>query len=216
MGSASLDLVSDPAKKEATYQDVLDAPEDKLAEIIDGELRVTPRPAAPHASASSRLGGVLTPPFDFGAGGPGGWMILDEPELHFGRQILVPDLGGWRTERLGETVPDAAYFTLPPDWVCELLSRSTTAFDRNDKLPIYARAGVGHVWLIDARWRTLEILRLHEGKWLIVGLHRGDVRVRAEPFDAIEIDLSIIWARLPPPPNRAAEIAAEYAQSPIE
>ncbi len=200
-------------KKPATYQDVLDAPEHLVAEILDGELYLSPRPGGPHAAATSTLGYVLGPPFHLGTTGPGGWIILDEPELHLDQHIVVPDLAGWRRERL-PAVPNQAFITLAPDWACEMLSRSTAAIDRADKLPLYARAGVQHVWLVDAVQRTLEVLRAHAGTWLIVGVHRGDVCVRAEPFDAIEIDLAVLWASIAPPPvrgTRASEEAAEYA-----
>ena len=204
-------MVSAPKKKPATYQDVLDAPDHLVAEIIAGELRLSPRPAGNHTAASSRLGFVLGPPFQFGNGGPGGWQILDQPELHFEDEIVVPDLGGWRIERL-PIITDDAYFTVSPDWVCEVLSPSTRVHDRSEKLPIYVRAGVRHVWFVDARQRTLEVMRLHEEKWLIVDIHRGDVQVRAEPFDAIEIDLAVLWTSASPPnhPSRAFESAAEY------
>lgn len=199
------------AKRRATYQDVLDAPDHLIAEIVGGELRLSPRPGGPHTSAASSLGFLLGPPFQFGNGGPGGWIILDEPELHLGDDILIPDLAGWRRERLAE-VPNAAYFTTAPNWCCEVLSRSTAAMDRADKLPIYARAGVEHVWLVDAIQRTVEVLRAHADAWLIAAVHHGDVRVHAEPFDAIELDLALLWAALAPPPRgtRASEAAAEY------
>lgn len=204
-------MVGAPKKKAATYQDVLDAPEQLHAEIIDGDLRLSPRPAGAHTAAGSRLGATLVPPFDMGSGGPGGWIILDEPELHLQSDILIPDLAGWRRERL-PAVPDEPYQTLPPDWVCELLSPSTRVNDRVEKLPIYAREGVEHVWFINAPVRALEIMRLHDGMWLIVAIHRGDVKVRAEPFDAIELDLSVLWANIasPPQPSRAGEAAVAY------
>jgi len=205
--------MADPAKRRATYQDVLDAPEHLVAEIINGELRLSPRPGGPHTAAASRLTGLLIPPFDVGTGGPGGWIILIEPELHLGTEIVVPDLAGWRRARLPE-VPNDAFFSLAPDWACELLSRSTEGSDRADKLPIYARAGVKHVWLVDALQRTLEVLRAHDGKWLIVAVHQGSARVRAEPFDEIELDLSLLWANLAAPPprgSRASEYGSEYA-----
>ena len=204
-------MVASSRKNRATYQDVLDAPEHLVAEIIDGDLRLSPRPSGPHTSAASQLGIVLGPPFSRGSGGPGAWIILDEPELHLGDDIVVPDLAGWRRERL-PYVPDEAYFTLAPDWVCEVLSPSTRVHDRSEKLPIYARAGIQRVWFVNAPVRTLEVMRLHEGKWLIVDILRGDVKVRAEPFDAIELDLALVWADLPPPPqpSRAFEAAAGY------
>jgi len=204
--------MADPAKRRATYQDVLDAPEHQVAEIIGGDLRLSPRPGGPHTRSTSALGYLLGPPFDFGSGGPGGWIILDEPELHLGADIVVPDLAGWRRERMPE-VTGGAYFTLAPDWICEALSRSTAVMDRAEKLPIYAAAGVRHVWLVDAVTRTLEVMRLHEGKWLLLDVHHGDQRVRAEPFDAIELDLSRLWANVAPPPTRASEPASEYELS---
>jgi Uma2 family endonuclease len=200
------------AKRRATYQDVLDAPEHLVAEIIGGDLRLSPRPAGPHTSASSALGILIGAPFHFGNGGPGGWIILDEPELHLGEDVLVPDLAGWRRERLPGVTEDP-YFTMVPDWVSETLSPSTAIHDRAEKLPRYAASGIRHAWLVDTKERTLEVMRQQEGKWLILDVHRGDVRVRAEPFEAIELDLAMLWADLVSPPPRgfrASEGAAEY------
>ena len=177
-----------PGKRRATYQDVLDAPGHLVAEIVDGELVLSPRPAARHSTVTSALGGELLPPFGRGRGGPGGWIILDEPELHLHEDIVVPDLAGWRRERM-PAVPDEAYFTLAPDWICEVLSRSTEKLDRTRKLGIYARAGVRHAWFVSPLWRTVEVMRLHEGHWLLVAVHATDERARVEPFDAIELDL---------------------------
>jgi Uma2 family endonuclease len=205
-------LMADPGPKNprATYQDVLDAPEHKVAEIVDGELFLSPRPARPHSRAATALGGVLVPPFDFGSGGPGGWLIDYEPELHLGDDIVVPDLGGWRREHKLEE-PNEAFYVQAPDWVCEVLSPSTEQLDRTRKLRVYAREGVQHVWLVHPRWRTLEIFRLHEGTWMLVATHAGESVVRAEPFDAIDLDLSLLWRDSPfPPPSRASDLAAEY------
>jgi Uma2 family endonuclease len=203
--------MADPAKRRATYQDVLDAPAHLNAELIHGDLRLSPRPGGPHTAASSALGALLAPPFQFGNGGPGGWLILDEPELHLGEDIVVPDLAGWRRHRM-PVAPAGSYFELAPDWACEVLSRSTAVNDRAEKLPIYAAAGVQHVWLVDALQRTVEILRRHDSKWLIVDVFAGDARVRAEPFEAVELDLSQLWAysAAPPPGSRASEYAGEY------
>jgi len=186
--------MGDPAKRRATYQDVIDAPEHMVAEIIDGELLLHPRPAMPHAAASSALGEELGPPFKRGRGGPGGWILLDEPELHFEDNVIVPDLAGWRRERMPLIPTDTPYMTLMPDWVCEVVSPGTGKLDRKRKLPIYARAEVSHVWLVDPLQRTLEVLRRQEAHWLIVGTFADDDRVRAEPFDAIELELGILWA----------------------
>ena len=184
--------MGDAAIRRATYEDVLAAPAHMVAEVIDGVLHLSPRPGKPHAAAATALGEELGPPFKRGRGGPGGWLILFEPELHFGSQIVVPDLAGWRRARMPK-VDDGAFFTLAPDWVCEVQSTSTRKLDRVDKLPMYAREGVGHAWLVDPRSRTLEVLRLENARWTIVGTWADGARVRAEPFDAIELDLAILW-----------------------
>lgn len=195
-------------KKRATYQDVLDAPEFVVAEIIGGELRLTPRPGGPATSVASKIAGALIPPFNEARGGPGGWIVLIEPELHLGDDVVVPDLAGWRIERLPR-VPEGAFFTVTPDWVCEVMSRSSETTDRLAKLPLYATSGVGHSWLVSPRRHTLEAFRLHEGHWLAIAGHTGNVTARIEPFDALEIDLTRLWADLPLP-TKASEEAAYY------
>lgn len=179
----------------ATYTDLLALPAHVVGEILFGVLHVNPRPAPPHAVAASALGEELGPPFKRGRGGPGGWILLDEPEMHLGDDVLVPDLAGWRRERMPEVPFDKAHFELAPDWVCEVLSPSTAATDRGEKLPIYAREAVRHVWLVDPLVRTLEVLRLDGATYRIVSVHRDDARVRAEPFDAFELDLVTLWTR---------------------
>lgn len=182
----------DPARKKATYEDVLAAPEHLVAEIIDGELYTHPRPAAPHAEAASVLGMDIGSPFHRGRGGPGGWIILSEPELHLGPNILVPDLAGWRRERLPE-VPKEAFLTLAPDWVCEVLSPGTALLDRRRKMPLYAKEGVPHLWLVDPLVRSLEVYRLEGERYLHLGTFGENERVRATPFDAIELELEALW-----------------------
>lgn len=171
------------------------APEHMTAEIIDGELFTMPRPATPHANAAVGLGDELGPPFRRGRGGPGGWVILAEPELHLGAapDIVAPDLAGWRRERM-PVIPDAAAITLVPDWICEVLSERTEARDRGRKMRVYRREGVAHYWLVDPRIHVLEVYRLENGRYTLVDTWEGDEKVRAEPFDAIELDLSILWA----------------------
>jgi Uma2 family endonuclease len=173
-----------------------------IAEVLDGQLHLQPRPAKHDAAAASALGEELGPPFKRGRGGPGGWLILDEPELHLLSDILVPDLAGWRRARMPAIVADEAYFVLAPDWIAEVVSPSSAKYDRTDKLAIYARERVGWVWLIDPIARTLEVLVLDESGWRLGGAWRDDARVRAQPFDAIELDLAILWADvvLPPAP----------------
>lgn len=165
-----------------------------VGQIIRGVLYAHPRPASPHAAAASAIGEELGPPFKRGRGGPGGWVILDEPELHLAEDILVPDLGGWRRERMPQ-MPHAAAFELAPDWICEVLSPSTAVVDRAEKIPIYAQHGVSHVWLVEPIEQYLEILRLDGATYRLIATFARDAKVRAEPFDAIELDLSILWAR---------------------
>ena len=183
-----------PARALSPYEQLLALPAHLVGEIIGGVLHTQPRPAARHARAASVLGSDLGGAFDRGRGGPGGWIILIEPELHLGKDILVPDLAGWRRTRMPE-LPDVAAFELAPDWVCEVVSPSTAALDRAEKLPRYAAAAVAHAWLVDPLALTLEVLRLDTGRWVLIGTHRDDARVRAEPFDAIELELSALWAR---------------------
>jgi Uma2 family endonuclease len=179
-------------RKPATIADIEALPEHVVGEIIDGELFVSPRPASPHALAASRLSALLLSRFDLGEPGTSGWFILVEPELHLGEDVLVPDLAGWRRQRM-PVFPRATGFTLPPDWVCEVLSPSTKALDRKFKLPVYARAGVGHVWLVDPEQRTLEVLRLEEGRYTQLAIHEGTALVRAEPFETLELSLALLW-----------------------
>ena len=184
-------------RRPATYDDLLQVPDHLVAEIIDGELFTSPRPAPRHADASSGLGGVLRGPFDRGRGGPGGWRILFEPELHLGLDIVVPDLAGWRRERL-PSLPLEAYFTVAPDWICEVVSPSTAALDRVRKPGIYAREQVTHAWLIDPLAQTLEVLRLQSARWTIVATWDRGSEVRAEPFEDLTWDLTLLWDEPPP------------------
>lgn len=183
-----------PAQKEASYQDILAAPETVVAELVEGVLYTSPRPRTPHARSATALSGELYFPFDRGRGGPGGWLFLIEPELHLGRNVLVPDLAGWRRDRLPE-LPEAPALAVAPDWLCEVLSPSTAALDRSVKLPQYAAHGVAHVWFLDPEARTVEVLRLDGRSFRVVATFANDERVRAEPFDAIELALADLWSR---------------------
>lgn len=193
--------MSEPAVCVATYEDVLAAPENKIAEIVHGVLHLSPRPAGPHAIAGSRLGVELGAPFDRGRGGPGGWIIVDEPELHLGGDILVPDLAGWRRERMPR-FPNAAFVTVAPDWVCEVLSPRTHAFDRVEKKSIYARESVQYLWFVDPLEQTLETYELNNRRWVDIGSFSGDAMVRGVPFDAVALDLGSLWADVEPPLGR--------------
>ncbi len=184
-------MTAKPLKKGATYDDLAGVPEHFVAEMFEGDLYASPRPAARHVRAATKLAAKLDGPFDFD--GPGGWILLVEPELHFGNDVLVPDVAAWRRERL-PAVPDDAYFTLAPDWVCEVVSPSTEAIDRGRKLRIYAREGVPHAWLVDPRRRTLEVFGLEAGGLEPIAEHHGVSSVRARPFDAIELELRALWS----------------------
>jgi Uma2 family endonuclease len=181
-----------PLDRPATYDDLLKLPDYVVAEIVDGELHASPRPAPAHAIAGSLLGVAIGAPYTLGRGGPGGWWILDEPELHLDEDVLVPDLAGWRKNRMPHR-PETAYFPLAPDWICEVLSPSTASLDRAKKLGIYARERVAHAWLIDPLARTLEMLRLEGEHWLLIGTHAGSEVVRAEPFAEIDLELRLLW-----------------------
>ena len=169
-------------------------PPNQVGEIVDSEVFASPRPAGPHSRVASKLGGQLDGPFDAGEGGPGGWIILDEPELHLGDAVLVPDLAGWRRERLPHVPEELSAFELAPDWICEVLSPSTSTLDRVRKMPVYAREGVPFAWLLEPIQRTLEVFELHDKQWRTVATWEGDAKVRALPFDAIELDLSRLRA----------------------
>ena len=177
----------------ATYADLAALPDHLVGEIVGGRLIASPRPAPVHSRTSSALGWLLGPPFFLGRGGPGGWWILDEPELHLGPDVLVPDLAGWRLERM-PALPETAYLEMSPDWVCEVLSPRTERFDRSEKLAVYQREKVAHVWLLSTGVRTLEVLRLAPGGFLLVAVHAAPALVRIEPFDAVELDLGLLFS----------------------
>jgi Uma2 family endonuclease len=178
--------------RDASYQDVVDAPEHMVAELIDGDLYAWPRPSGPHARVSSALGMDIGTPYDRGHGGPGGWWILFEPEIHLAEQVLVPDLAGWRRERMPE-IPEDHRFVVVPDWICEVISPSSVRVDRGKKRRIYAEFGVPWMWLADPIGRMLEVLSLNGDNWKIVATFFGGDIVRAEPFPEAEIDLGSIW-----------------------
>jgi len=200
--------MSQPPRRRATYEDLLAVPDEQVAEILDGELHVTPRPAAPHAVAHTNLLIDLGAALRRSEGDPpdGGWWFLTEPELHLGEDVVVPDAAAWRRARM-PAVPNAPWFSLAPDWACEVISPSTARIVRAKKMRILAREGVRHFWIVDPLARTLEVYRLEGTAWLLVVTHSGDAAVRCEPFEAVELSLSRWW--LPePPPERAPEAAS--------
>jgi Uma2 family endonuclease len=184
--------MTEKIKERATYDDLVRAPEDRIAELVDGALYLSPQPAIRHVNATSVLGGELNGSFQRGRGGPGGWWIFDEPELHLGGDVLVPDLAGWRRERMPE-LPEGVGIATSPDWICEALSPSTESFDRRLKMPRYAAEGVRYLWLLDPSARRLEVFALQDASWLPLESYQGSALVSAPPFEAIAIELDSLW-----------------------
>lgn len=179
-------------RRPATYQDVLNAPEHMVAEIVDGELFTSPRPATRHARALGSLFSQLSRQFDDGDGGPGGWWIVLEPELHLGKDVLVPDIAAWRRARM-PIFPDTSFVDLVPDWVCEVLSKSNAAHDKFRKMPRYAIHEVEYAWLVDTVARGVESFQRQDQRWLQVAMHQGSDIIRAVPFEDGEVNLARLW-----------------------
>lgn len=184
--------MSETASKAASYDDILALPENLVGEILNSQLHTHPRPAPKHAIAYSGLGGNLWNPFQRGISGPGGWWIIDEPEFHLGGDIFVPDLAGWRRERMPE-LPDTAWFELAPDWICEILSPATARTDRVIKMPLYAEEAVQYLWLVDPDLKTLEVYQLKESHWSLMASLKDDDPVCQPPYDAIKFPLDSLW-----------------------
>jgi Uma2 family endonuclease len=198
--------VAKPARRAATYEDLLAVPEPLVAEILFGELVTHPRPLPRHARAAIHLGTILNAPFGLGINGPGGWVLLPEQELHLNGHVVVPDLAGWHLERLPE-LPETAWIEVAPDWVCEVLSPSTESYDRGEKRLIYAETGVSHVWHINPFLKLLEVYELKNGKWLLLDVFsEGNAQVAAAPFAELSFSLSLLWESTPQqsaPPARS-------------
>lgn len=184
--------MADPGRRPARNEDLAALPANVVGEILADELVASPRPSPQHAAAAMGVSATLGPPFHFGDGGPGGWWILPEPEVHLGENVVVPDLAGWRRARV-PTLPDSPYLALAPDWVCEILSPSTTRLVRVRKMPVYAAHGVHHLWHIDPTARTLEVYRNDGEHWVLLGTHDSDDEVRAEPFEGLALRLARWW-----------------------
>jgi Uma2 family endonuclease len=186
-----------PVRAPATYADLEAVPPHLVAEIVYGVLHAHPRPAPRHGTAANALGSEITGPFQRGSGGPGGWIFMVEPELHLNDHVVVPDLAGWRRERL-QTLPDTPFLTMPPDWVCEILSPSTARLDQGPKRQIYAVAGVPYLWLLNPDTRVLDAYQLANDKWLLAGTAVGSDDVGLPPFDAISFPMDALFPLDPP------------------
>lgn len=185
-----------PLKQKAVYEDLFSLPENMTGEIIEGELVAAPRPSRRHAVAASALGYQIGPPYHFGAGGgPGGWIILHKPDIAFGEDILVPELAGWKEERF-PAAEEQDWLSVAPDWVCEILSPNIVRIDRMQKMRIYATHKVPYAWLVDPLQMLLEVFRLEAGRWIVLGVHGESEKVRAEPFQEVELDLAALWIEM--------------------
>ncbi len=181
-------------KKGARYDDLFDLPLHYVGEILDGTMYGHPRPAFGHSRVQFMLAGLLAGPFRIGRDGPGGWTFASEPELHFGDDVLVPDLAGWRVERMPEPPPPhTPHLTLAPDWVCEILSPGTRGIDLRKKMPRYREVGVSFAWTIDPLTQTVESWVAEEGRWRSGGRAGGSEFAMLPPFDAVPLELSLLW-----------------------
>jgi len=178
----------------AAYQDVENLSARAIGELFDGRLHAQPRPAAPHVHTQFFVGGHLFNPFYRGIGGPGGWVILAEPEIHFklDLDVTVPDLAGWRRARKLK-FPTGHKIELVPDWICEILSPSTRSIDQEIKMPLYARYGVSYLWLVEPIEHVVDAYRLQGGEWVAVGRYTGTTQAAIPPFDAVLLDLGSLW-----------------------
>ncbi|MBM3609307.1 MAG: Uma2 family endonuclease [Alphaproteobacteria bacterium] len=184
--------MAEAAPKPATYADLEAVPANLVAEIIQGALVTHPRPSPRHAVAANVLGSELTGGFQFGRGGPGGWIFMVEPELHFGANVVVPDIAGWKRERLS-SLPDKAWIEIAPDWICEVISPSTEHYDRGAKRQIYGAADVAYLWLVNPVEQYLEAFQLVAGQWLLQTTVAGADEVKIPPFDAAPFSLGLLW-----------------------
>jgi Uma2 family endonuclease len=182
----------------ATREDLEHLPPDWRGEIIDGVLYAFPRPRAPHANAEGGIVEDLRGPFQRGRGGPGGWIILVEPGIEVPRSPeFSPDVAGWRRERL-PALPRKGPITVVPDFCCEILSPRTRGYDQVIKRRFYAQIGVAYLWYVDPEAQSLTVSKLLDGRWLELGTYGADEKVRAEPFEAVEIELSSWWEAVAP------------------
>ncbi len=196
-------MVSAPKHPPKTYADYLAVPEGTKAELIDGEIYMSPQPKGRHVRVTSLLGAHLGVRFGSRAtatpDGPGGWWILDEPEVHLlpDRRVFVPDLAGWRRERMPAPPRDDHKFSLVPDWVCEVLSPSTASRDTILKMPRYREAGVQWAWLVDPAAERVDVFVTSPSEWVEAGSFEGRVMARIPPFDTVELELGLWWGDEP-------------------
>ncbi|MCG8555662.1 MAG: Uma2 family endonuclease [Proteobacteria bacterium] len=187
--------MSDPAQRLATYADLLDLPDEQRAEVLAGRIATAPAPLPRHSKVQGAARRFLGGPFDDddGRGGPGGWWIFVEVDVQLTpHDVVRPDLAGWRRERL-QSPGSMRPITVAPDWVCEVVSRSTASRDRVTKRTLYARAGIAHYWIIDPDARVLEALQLENRAWIETGAYDDTSTARIPPFEAIELEVGRLF-----------------------
>ena len=186
-----------------TLADLDALPPGIVGEIIEGVLYTMTKPRARHQRTGTGIGGDLRGPFDLGRGGPGGWWIITEPglELPNDTKEISPDVAGWRRERMPELPVDEP-IRVVPDWVCEILSKTTRRHDQLVKLPYYAKVGVAYAWVVDLEARVLTAHRLEAGAWRAIATHSEETEVRIEPFDAVPLNLADWWPPAAPDESR--------------
>ncbi len=180
------------AARRVTIEEWLAIPEEKRAELIAGVIVYQGMPGPKHGEAQGMTFALVGVPFGrrpAGSSRPGGWWISQEVDMELGEMGCRPDILGWRRDRqptLPE--PDArGLVTAVPDWICEVLSRSTASIDQGKKRRAYHRAGVAHYWLLDPGNRTLTVLERVDRDYLVVLAAGVDEVVCAPPFDAVEM-----------------------------
>jgi Uma2 family endonuclease len=190
--------MGEPARRLASWADLVEAPDDgRVWEVLGGSLEAQPRPRPAHSRAQARVAGELSGPFDQGRGGPGGWWLLIEPDVEFEvHEIVVPDVAGWRRERMS-VLPAERPIRTRPDWTCEVLSPSNRRRDRGRKADLYLRAGVPHYWIVDPDERMLEAFEAKAGAWVRLGAWSDGDTLRIPPFEAIELDVGGLFTPLP-------------------
>ncbi len=188
--------MAEPMKRPAGWLDVLAAPEGLKAEVLDGALMMSPRPKPQHGRTQGLLFTHLCEPFDLGVGGPGGWWLVIEPDVLFDpHNIVSPDLCGWRRERMPE-LPDESPVGLTPDWICEVISPSSSRRDRLAKADLYLRGGVPHYWILDPADRLLEAFAADKGKWLRLGAWSDGDLAAIPPFEAVTLEVGSLFVPL--------------------
>jgi len=191
--------MTETVRKLATWDDLLATLDDgRTYEIIAGLMEALPRPRPGHGNAQALLSGEIVRPFQRGRGGPGGWWIIIEPDVELTtNDIIVPDLAGWKRDKVPE-FPHDRPIRFVPDWICEVLSPTNQKRDRVVKANLYLTCGVMYYWILDVQERTLEAYSAKEGSWVRLGAWTDGDTSRIPPFDAIELEVEGLF---PPPPS---------------